>query len=340
MSGAEILVRGASGLATRFRVPPLVIGLTVVAFGTSAPELAVSLQAALAGNAAISIGNVAGSNIFNLLLILGVSGLISPLTVSLQVVRLDAPIMTFSALLLLAITFDGIIGRIDGALLFMLFVAYTVFTLLRDRRTAPGNTEAGAPVTAIPRGAAYLTFLVLIGIGLLVAGSHLLTRGAVMTARLFGISDLAIGLTIVAGGTSLPELATSGAAAMKKQPDMAVGNVVGSNIFNVLSILGITALISPVAVSPEAFRFSLPAVAAASILMLPIIISGLVIDRIEAGLLLVSYGAYVATLFVLETVPGETAATGYICIAGFAVLALIAALKPLLATHRHGKMDP
>jgi len=293
--GAEWLVGGASRLAAAVGIPPLIVGLTVVAFGTSAPELAVSLQAALAGQADIALGNVVGSNILNILLILGVSALIIPLAVAVQVRRLDVPIMIGASLLALLLAWDGQVGQLDGALLVAGLLIYVGFQVWQGRREAGAAT--GPPAAPLTRAELGLNLLRLIaGFGLLVLGSRWLVDGAVTIARAFGLSELVIGLTIIAVGTSLPEIATSIIAALRGQRDIAVGNVVGSNIFNLLGILGVTSLVAPggVAVAQGALAFDIPVMIAVAVACLPIFFTGSSIARWEGGLFLGYYVAYTA----------------------------------------------
>ena len=248
--GAELLVRGASKLALSFGISPLVVGLTIVAFGTSAPEVAVSVGAVLDGKTDIAMGNVVGSNIFNVLFILGVSALIVPLVVNVQLIRQEVPIMIGSSLLLLALGLDGKLSLWDGALLFGLLVIYTVFLVVQSRKqTKAANDEYAAefkPAAAGGWDAKLPVQLLLIAIGLvfLVLGSEWLVNASVIFAKAMGVSDLVIGLTIVAAGTSMPEVATSITAAIKGERDIAVGNVVGSNTFNILGCLGLSGMVS------------------------------------------------------------------------------------------------
>lgn len=294
LAGAEFLVRGASRLATAFAIPPLVIGLTVVAFGTSAPELAVSLQAALDNRPDIALGNVVGSNIFNVLFILGLSALITPLFVSRKLVRLEVPIMIGTSLLLMLMGWNGRIGRGEGAALAILGIAYTVLQIREGRREKPGrDPESGGPKTT-GRGWWRSVFLIGVGLGMLILGSRWLVEGATALARALGVGELVIGLTVIATGTSLPEVATSILASLRGERDIAIGNVVGSNIFNILWVLGLAAAISShgVDVSSAARRFDVPIMVAAAIACLPIFFTGLVIARWEGGLFFGYYLAY------------------------------------------------
>ena len=246
VAGANLLVRGASKLALSFGISPLVVGLTIVAFGTSAPEVAVSVGAVLDGKTDIAIGNVVGSNIFNVLFILGISALITPLVVNIQLIRQEVPIMLGASLLLLAFTLDGRISFLDGGLLFALLIAYTVFLVVQSRReTKAAQATYDAEIKPAQAGAwdeklPMQVLLIAAGLAALVLGSDWLVTASVAFARQLGVSDLVIGLTIVAAGTSMPEVATSITAAIKGERDIAVGNVVGSNTFNILGCLGLS----------------------------------------------------------------------------------------------------
>lgn len=306
--GGELLVRGASRIAVLVGISPLVIGLTVVAFGTSSPELAVSLRASLAGQADIATGNVVGSNIFNVLFILGVSALVTPLVVSSQLIRFDVPLMIAVSFALMIVGLDGNIGRIEGALLFAGLLFYTGWSIRQSRKeTAAVQAEFakeldGKAQETIPRLLLQIG-LIIGGLVLLAFGSQWLVDGAVTIARLFGVSDLLIGLTIVAAGTSLPEVATSIVASIKGERDIAVGNVVGSNIFNILCVLGLAAAVSPggVEVSPAALRMDIPIMTAVAVACLPIFFTGHVIARWEGGLFLAYYVAYTVYLILAAT---------------------------------------
>jgi cation:H+ antiporter len=304
VGGGELLVRGASRLAAALGISPLVIGLTVVAYGTSAPEAAVTLQSGLEGRADLALGNVVGSSIFNVLVVLGISALIVPLVVSRRLVRLEVPLLIGVSTLVLLLGLDGDIGRADGALLVAGAVAYTFFAVHRGRREEPTVAaehagEGGPPRRSARLVAAHLA-LVLIGIGLLVLGSRWLVHGAADLARALGISELVIGLTIVAVGTSLPEVATSVVAALRHERDIAVGNVVGSNLFNILAALGLGALVVPggIHVAPAALRFDLPVMLAVAVACLPIFFTGHLIARWEGALFLAYYAAYTAYLLM------------------------------------------
>lgn len=302
VAGAEGFVRGAAKLAAVVGLSPLVIGLTVVSYGTSAPELAVSLQASFQGQAEIALGNVIGSNIFNILMTLGIAALIVPLTVAQQLIRLDVPIMIGVTVLMLMFAIDGELGQFDGVVLLLGSVVYTAFLVYQSRREA--NLEVQAEYAQEYAGtdkrgwqAALQNLLFLLGgLIILVVGANLLVSSATSVAEAFGVSQLIIGLTIVAIGTSLPELATSLVACYRGERDIAVGNVVGSNIFNILTILGVTATFNGVPVSNAAISFDIPVMLAVAIASLPIFYTGNRISRWE-GLLFVSYYlAYTAYL--------------------------------------------
>jgi cation:H+ antiporter len=296
VAGAEALVRGSAGLAGRFGIPPLVVGLTVVAFGTSSPELMVSLAAAVNGQADIALGNVVGSNIFNVLFILGLSALITPLVVARQLVRLDVPVMIGVSAMTLLLAWNGRVSRLEGGLLLVGIVFYTGWLI---RLARAGRAEPGEGVVGRGDPLALQLVLVVAGLALLVLGSRWLVGGAVAIAKLLGLSELIIGLTVVAAGTSLPEVASSVIAAIRGQRDIAVGNVVGSNIFNLLCVLGVAAAAAPggVPVAAPALAFDLPVMIAVAIACLPIFFTGHRIARWEGGLFLAYYLAY--TLFLV-----------------------------------------
>ncbi|MFZ5661011.1 MAG: calcium/sodium antiporter [Pseudomonadota bacterium] len=307
IAGAELLVRGASRLAAAFGISPLVIGLTVVAFGTSSPELAISVQSGLAGQSDIALGNVVGSNIFNVLFILGLSAVITPLLVAQQLVRLDVPVMIGVSLLVLGLGLDGAFSRPEGGLLVAGLAAYTAFLIRQSRRESQAvqteyAQEFGAAAPAAKRSRLLNLALLAGGLGLLVLGSRWLVTGAVAFAQALGVSELVIGLTLVAAGTSMPEVATSLIAALRGQRDIAVGNVVGSNIFNLLGVLGLTAVVAPngVPVSDAVLGFDLPVMIAVAVACLPIFLSGHLIARWEGFVFLGYYAAY-TTYLILES---------------------------------------
>jgi len=305
IAGAELLVRGSSRLAASLGVSPLLVGLTVVGFGTSAPELAVSLGASLKGTADIALGNVVGSNIFNVLFILGASALVAPLAVSQKLVRIDVPIMVGVFLAAFAMALDGVVSRPEGGLLFCGIVLYLILCALASRREQESvrleyERVFGLEKKNLAAHRVRLGAMVVAGLALLVLGARWLVVGAISIATALGVSELVVGLTIVAAGTSLPEVATSILASYRGEQDIAVGNVVGSNLFNILSVLGLTALLSPggVAVSTAAIRFDLPVMIAVGVACLPIFFTGSRISRWEGALFLAYYGAYTLYLFL------------------------------------------
>lgn len=291
--GGEFLVRGAANLAATLGISRVVVGLTVVAFSTSAPELAVSLQAALAGQADMAVGNVVGSNISNILLILGASALVAPLIVARQIIRIDVPMMIAAAGLAYAMALDGMVSRAEGLAMVGLLAAYLLISI-RVAKQEPDAGDGGGKKQPWKDGG-----FVLAGVAMLVIGAQWLVDGAVAMARVMGISELVIGLTVIAVGTSLPELATSIIAARRGERDIAVGNIVGSNIFNVLAVLGMTSVIAPggVAVPAPALTFDFPVMMAASVACLPIFVRGLEVARWEGAIFFGYYVAY--TLYLL-----------------------------------------
>lgn len=300
--GAEWLVSGGVKIATRLSVPSLIIGLTLVAFGTSAPELAVSIDSALNGQGDISIGNVAGSNICNIGLILGAAALINPLSVKLQLFKFDSPVMVLAALgLALFCWFTGGVPRWGGVLFLLLFAAYTIVLILlarREKRDADNSVSEEAHILSWRDSFWFSAVLVIVGLGLLIAGAKILVTGAVEIGRICGLSEAVIGLTIVAIGTSLPELATSVVAAIRGERDIAVGNVVGSNIFNVFAIMGIVPLISPVKVTGIG-TVDWVVLLLFSVALLPLMRSGFEISRKEGAVLVTGFIGYLIYLICM-----------------------------------------
>ncbi|MDI6802534.1 MAG: calcium/sodium antiporter [Bacteroidota bacterium] len=306
--GADLLVRGASRIATLVGVSPLVIGLTVVAYGTSAPELAVGIHSAYIDRPDLILGTVIGSNIFNILLILGISAIITPLIVKQQLIKIDVPLMIGISVLAWILSLDGKINRTDGIILFFIVIVYTVFSIRQSRKESKATREEYEKEFGIEKNKKQSPlilqiFLILFGGALLILGSNFLVEGAVELAKYFGISELVIGLTIVAAGTSLPEVATSVVAAIKGEKDIAVGNVVGSNIFNILSVLGLTSIVAPngISVSPAALNFDIPIMIAVAIACLPIFFTGNSISRWEGAVFFGYYIAYILYLILEAT---------------------------------------
>jgi cation:H+ antiporter len=302
--GADFLVKGAARLAATFGIPPLVIGLTVVAYGTSMPEQIVSLTAALSGNSDIAIGNVVGSNIFNILFILGVTAFIFPVAVNSQLVKREIPLMIVVSIIcyVLAVTGEEF-SRIEGIGLFIGILTFTIGSYWLSQRSKPedihgekGVDEIGEILSAetkplLEAGRA------LLGVVILMIAAQLLVNGSTTIAKEIGISDVVIGLTLVAAGTSLPELATSVVAALRKQPDISIGNIVGSNIFNILSILGLTSIIQPIGVNEDVLRYDIFVMIAVALLLFPAAFN-LKISRREGAFFLILYSAYTLFLFV------------------------------------------
>lgn len=301
VGGAELMVRGASRLATAVGISPLVVGLTVVAFGTSSPELAVSLQSALTGNGEIAVGNVVGSNIFNILVIIGLATLITPLIVQQQLVRQDVPLMIGLSILLYGLGLTGRISQLQGLLMFAGLILYIGFVIRQSRKESAAVKEEYQAEYGDGQDKNYVrnTLFFVVGLILLVVGSNWLVDSASEIARAFGVSELVIGLTIVAAGTSMPELATSMLAAYRGERDIAVGNAVGSNIFNIMCVLALTALVSKggLVIPPEAMALDIPFMVAVAIAALPIFFTGYKISRWEGAIFVLYYGAY--TLYLL-----------------------------------------
>ncbi|MFN4354881.1 calcium/sodium antiporter [Parvibaculum sp.] len=303
LGGAEFLVKGAAGLATRLGVSPFLIGLTLVGFGTSSPELVASLEGAFQGYPGIAIGNVVGSNIANILLILGISGLVFPLVCDRDALKRDGTMMLIAAAAMAAVCVYGFLSREAGLAFLAALAVYLVYTYRADKK---GNDGAGALHAAeaefVTSGRAPGIVLELGmaagGLIALVVGASLLVDAAVEIATKFGVSESVIGLTLVAVGTSLPELATSVLAAFRRKADIAIGNVIGSNIFNVLGIAGVVAVVKPISIPGDIASFDIWVMAVASLLFMVFAWTGARIRRVEAALLLVGYGAY--TTFLLR----------------------------------------
>ena len=286
VKGADWFVDGAAGIAAKFGIPPLVIGLTIVAMGTSAPEAAVSITSAIKGNAGITVGNVVGSNIMNILVILGIASLIAPIAVQKSTVKVEIPFMLFVTGLLLALGYSGNqIGFLEGVVLWAAFLAYLGYLLWSAKKNpAEAEEEQLRPVWK-------LLLLVAVGMGLILWGSDLAVDAASAIAKMLGMSDRLIGLTIVALGTSLPELVTSVAASRKGEADIAIGNIVGSNIFNILFVAGTTALITPVAFEPG-FVIDTLIAAAAGVLLWVCVFRKRKLSRLGGGVMLAAYAVY------------------------------------------------
>ncbi|MEJ2541293.1 MAG: calcium/sodium antiporter [Gemmatimonadota bacterium] len=299
--GAQGLVRGAVGLARRAGVSSLLIGLTVVAFGTSTPEVAVSVESALLGQGGVALGNVIGSNVFNILVILGLSAVITPLMVRSQLIRLDVPLMVLASAAPLVLGLDGRIGRPDGIILLAALLLYLVFLGLLARRQRATAVPGDEPERYRDRWPVAVAFGVG-GLVLLSVGADQLVQGAVGVAARMGVNDVVVGLTVVAAGTSLPELATSVAASLRDERDLAVGNVVGSNVFNALGVLGAGAAVSGgIPVSPGMYALDFPVMMAVALICLPVFVTGWSISRAEGSVFLLYYAAYMTYLILHAT---------------------------------------
>lgn len=351
LAGAEFLVRGASQLATALGLSPLVVGLTVVAYGTSAPELAINVQAALAGKPDLAVGNVLGSNIFNILVMLGASALVVPLAVSRQMIRREVPIMIGVSVIAAVMSLNGWIGRVEGLLLAGGAVVYTVLAIREGRKAGPSEAsdssrEWACSAVGPPERSQVLAHvgMVLLGLALLVLGTRWMVAGAVSIARLVGVSELVIGLTIVAAGTSLPEVATSVLAAARGHRDIAVGNVVGSNICNLLTILGVSSLIAPLPVPESAIGLDVPIMVAVSLLCAPLFFTQQSISRIEGAFFLACYAAYTACV-ILDAMQ-HPMLPAYKHIMGFVVIPLTVAVlayhafRSAVAGKNGGTLEP
>lgn len=308
MAGAEFFVRGASKIAALLGLSPLIIGLTIVSMGTSSPELAVSLMSSMNGASSLALGNVVGSNIFNVLFILGLTSIILPLVVAQQLIRIDVPIMIAASLIAMGMATDGHISSVEGIILVLIGVIYVVFLIRLSKKEkdkavlAEYTEEFGTPAPSDKKRSWLHVLFILGGLAMLILGSRWLVDAAIQIAQNLGMSELIIGLTIVAVGTSLPEVATSIIAAIRGERDIAVGNVVGSNIFNILFILGLTAAVGKgIPVAESAIRFDLPVMIAVSVACLPIFFTGKRLDRWEGFIFLGYYIAYVLYLVLKNT---------------------------------------
>jgi cation:H+ antiporter len=345
--GAEALVRGASSIATMLGISPLVIGLTVVAFGTSSPELAVSIKSALSGQANIAMGNVVGSNIFNVLFILGISALIVPLVVSQQLVRLDVPLMVTLSVVVLVLSLDKTLSRVDGVILVTGLVTYVWFLIHQSQRETIAVREEYAKEFGTERHVKgnwpKNVGLVIGGLVLLVLGSRWLVDSAVLFAQYLGVSELVIGLTIVAAGTSLPEVVTSVIAAVRGERDIAVGNVVGSNIFNIMGVLGCASMVAPtgIEVAPAVSRFDIPVMIVVAFACLPIFYTGGSISRKEGALFLGYYASYTLYLVLAashhDALPRYSAVMLYFVTPLTMVTLIIVALREMRSRKSHSE---
>ena len=288
--GAESLVRGAGGIAQNFNIRPALIGLTLVAFGTSVPELTVTAIASAKGEGAISLGNIVGSNIANIGLVVGIAALIRPLRVERMLIKREVPISVFAIVIFYLMSIDGTLGRVDGAILVLCMVVFSIY-IVRKGIKEKGEREAGGLPSR--HGLGVCIVLVFLGIVGVVAGGHVFLKSAVSIARHFGINEFFIGITMVALGTSLPELATSSIAAFRKQDDMCVANVVGSNIINIFCGIGIASLIAPISVDPSLLKNEFLFLLGFGMALLPLLKTGLGISRLEGAMCLLAYAAFI-----------------------------------------------
>lgn len=302
--GGEVLLRGAVGLAVRFRLTPAVIGLTVVAAGTSVPELAVSVMASIQGQVDLAVSNVVGSNVFNLLIVVGLSALVRPLAIGGNTIRLEYPVLALVTLMCLALTQDGSINRLDAALLVAVYLCFTAYmvALVRGQMNTAEVQEFSAEVQdlggagTVAKGLPVLVGFVVVGVALLGAGAQATVTGAVELATWIGLSERVIGLTIVAAGTSLPEVVTSLVSVARGRDDVALGNVIGSNLFNILGILGLSAAIAPLAVHPTIIASDNWWMLGATLLLFPVMVTGTRVSRLEGAALVIGYIVYVSRL--------------------------------------------
>lgn len=308
--GAELLTRGGAALARQMRVPPVVIGLTIVAIGTSTPELAIGIDAAMIGNGPLAVGNIAGTNTVNLLLILGLSALIHPLALRSQTIRMDLPVMILAAFMMLAMSLDGRLSRLDGVVLVGSGIIYTLLVVRSAARESRAfrvefakeyyqpKVSHGGGRRIVASGVTLVS-----GIAVIVLGADIFVDAAVGLARMWGVSDAFIGLTVVAIGTSAPELVTTVLSTLKRERDIAIGNLLGSSVYNIFAVLGITCLVpaAGVAVTPELIWVDIPVMALVALVCAPIFLSGREVSRTEAAALVGSYLAYLAYLLITRT---------------------------------------
>jgi cation:H+ antiporter len=295
-AGAEGLVRGAGAVALRFGVAPLVVGLTIVALGTGSPEFVLSVQAAASGNGGLALGNVLGSNISNIALVLGLAALVRPLTVQARLIRREVPVMIGVTFLVAALMWDGGLGRLDGAVLLAGAVLYVVFAYFGARRgDVPSVAAEFDAALERERSLRVEALLVVVGLGALLLGATVLLRGAVELASALGVSEVVVGLTVIAVGTSLPELATSVSAARRGQADVAFGNAIGSNVINILAVLGAAALVRPLATGGLR-PLDVAVFLTSAVLVLPLMARGSVLNRWEGGALVAGYAVYIVSL--------------------------------------------
>ena len=299
--GAEVLVRGASALAAALGVPPVVVGLTVVSVGTSAPELAIGIDSAINDAGPLAIGNVAGTNIVNLLLVLGLSAAIAPLAIAVPTIRRDLPVMGVIGILLLALCWDGTLSRVDGAILLAIAIGYTILIVLQARRD-PVAVHIAADELPRPTGKTWVHVLLTVGgLAVIVVGADLMVSGAVDLSRSFGVSEAVIGLTVVAIGTSAPELVTTLVSTFRGERDIAIGNLIGSSTYNIGLVLGGSALVAPLGVTTELIHVDLPVMVAVMLLCIPVFLTGRRMSRLEGIGFVVGYVVFLGLLITFRT---------------------------------------
>lgn len=305
LGGAELVVRAGTGLATRLAVRPIIIGLTVVSVGTSVPELAIGIDAALNGSPNLAVGNIVGTNLINFLFILGLSALLIPIAIDRRTLKFDLPAMIAATLVLYLLSLDGMLTRLDGALLLVGAVAYTLGLLRVSRReTADVNEDyTGAVSAPSEHRLTRIGLSLMLGLALVVVGAELLVEGAVSAAHALGVSDAVVGLTVIAIGTSAPELVTTIMSTVRGDRDIAIGNLLGSSIYNIAAVLGLTVLVAPngVPVSGEVLNADLILLLAAMVAAVPVLVSGARITRAEGGLFVATYVGYLAWLLLTRT---------------------------------------
>ncbi|MFD7072667.1 calcium/sodium antiporter [Nocardioides sp. NPDC059952] len=305
LGGAELVVRAGTGLATRLAVRPIIIGLTVVSVGTSVPELAVGIDAALNGSPNLAIGNIVGTNLINFLFILGLSALLIPIAIDRRTLKFDLPAMIAVTLALFLMALDGVLTRLDGALLLAGAVAYTLGLIRVSRRETADVEEdyTGAVSASSERGLTRIGLSLVLGLALVVGGAELLVEGAVSAAHALGVSDAVVGLTVIAIGTSAPELVTTIMSTVRGDRDIAIGNLLGSSIYNIAAVLGLTVLVAPhgVPVSEEVRNADLVLLVATMVAALPVLVSGARITRAEGGLFVATYIGYLTWLLLTRT---------------------------------------
>ncbi len=343
--GADTLVKGASTFATSVGISPLVVGLTIIAFGTSAPELAVSVQSAYNGQPDLTVGNVIGSNILNILMVLGIAAVITPLTVNIKLIKLDVPLMIAVSILLYILSMDLVISILDGAILFSILLIYTIYLIVQSRRDNSIIIEAELEeLEELEKESKEMSIwikilYIIIGLVLLIVGSDWLVDGAVMIAQFFGLSELIIGLTIIAIGTSLPELAATIAASLRGERDMVIGGAVGSNLFNICMVLGLSSVVAPngIDVSPIALNVDMVIMIAVAILCLPTFFSGRQLDRWEGLLFLAYYAAY--TIYLLLSALNHPSLPLFSSVMLWGVIPATAILLAILVWHDHKQVQ-